>query len=426
MVMVLSNVSRQEKVTVFRWIFRFIIIFGFLFNINIIPHVSSTNLCSLIAIIYLVQHKNVTSRALYLFKEYMNYFLIAVILCSLICLINGAVYSANSGVVDELQLGRLIPVFIQVIGFSLFCMVEFHRFMDFAKVMICVFVVQVVAVFLSVVNPVVRMYLYEHFYFGDDRFDYTVMQGTRFLGIALNSASGSIICSIIIAVLCGLKIRSEIKDWVFWLLTWLFMTMTFFIGRTGVLVEIGMLSSIYIYEKKGIKNLIYIGVLAAFILMSINQILSKMESQVAEDIWMWMTNPYSEEGRENTLSGIAAHIPSFSKELVFGTNVMRGKLPFGDYVQADSGYVKMYCALGIVGSFLYYSAYLTLLISGISRLPRKSKFFIYVLVCLAFIVEYKQPFFLMSSFTWAILTIGLFLKREYRREKCISGFMRAD
>lgn len=414
--MFLFKFDRQEKVTAIRWCFRFLIIFGFLFNINVIPHISSTNLCSLIAIIYLFQHKNATLRTLYLLKSCMNYFLISVSLCFFICLINSALYY-NAGVTDELRLARLIPVFIQVIAFSLFCMVEFHHFMEFTKVMICVFCVQAVAVFLSVISPVARMFLYEHFYYGDDRFDYSVMLGTRFLGIALNSASGSIVCSIIIAVLCGLKVRNEIKDWFFWLLTWLFMTMTFFIGRTGVLVEIGILASVFIFGKRKTKNIVYIGILVVLILLLINQFLSQMDSQIAENVWIWMTGPFVEEGREHTLSGIAKHIPSFSKELVFGTNIMRGELPYGDYVQSDSGYVKMYCALGIVGSFLYYSAYFSLLISGISRLPRKVKLYIYVLVSLAFIVEYKQPFFLMSSFTWAILTIGLFMKRELIGDK---------
>lgn len=392
-------------------------IFGFLFNINLIPHFSTTNLCSLIAILYLAYHKNAVSKTLSLFNGNLNYFYLSTSLCVLICLVNNALYSNNVGVIDELQLGRLIPLFIQVIAFSIFCLVEFREYEDFAKTMICVFCVQVVAVSLSVTNPEVRMYLYEHFYFGDDRFDYTVEEGTRFMGIALNSSSGSVICSIIIAVLCGMKVLNRIKDGFFWLFVGLFMTMTFFIGRTGVLVEIGMLAYILIYKKKKAKSLSYVIIMVTLMFISINQFLSQMDSQISEAVWTWMTDPFSEEGRENTLSGIVTHIPSFSKELIFGTNVMRGSLPSGDYVQSDSGYIKMYCALGIVGSFLYYFAYCAILSSGISRLPREAKYYIYVMISLAFIIEYKQPFFLMSSFTWAILTIGLFLKREFIEEK---------
>lgn len=425
-VMIALRITRQKRAVRVRWCFRFLIIFGFLFNINLIPHVSSTNICSLIAIVYLFFHKKAVSRTLSLFRGSLGHFYILASLCVFICLINSALYPSNSGIVDELKLGRLIPIYIQVIAFSLFCLVEFSKFEGFAKIMICIFCVQVVAVFFSVINPEFRMFLYEHFYFGDDRFDNTVMIGTRFMGIALNSSSGSVICSIIIAVLCGMKVCDKIKDRVFWLLVWLFMTMTLFIGRIGVLVEIGMLASILIFGKNKINSLLFVGILMVLLLISINLILFQVDSDIAELIRTWMSNPYSEEGRESTLSGINVHMPSFSKELLFGTNVMRGRLPFGDYVQSDSGYVKMYCALGIVGSLLYYSAYWLILSSGISCLPRKVKYYVYVMICLAFIIEYKQPFFLMSSFTWAILTIGLFLKREYRREKCISGFMRAD
>lgn len=390
-------------------------IFGFLFNINLIPHVSSTNICTLIAIVYLFLHKNKVSRNLSLFRGSWSYFFIAICLCFTICLVNNALYSNNVGVIDELQLGRLVPLFIQVIAFSIFCLVEFREYEDFAKTMICVFCVQVVAVSLSVTNPEVRMYLYENFYFGDDRFDYTVEEGTRFMGIALNSSSGSVICSIIIAVLCGMKVLNRIKDGFFWLFVGLFMTMTFFIGRTGVLVEIGMLAYILIYKKKKAKNLSYVIIIVTLVFISINKFLSQMDSQISEVVWTWMTAPFYEEGREHTLSGIVTHIPSFSKELIFGTNVMRGSLPSGDYVQSDSGYIKMYCALGIVGSFLYYSAYYAILSSGISRLPREAKYYIYFMISLAFIIEYKQPFFLMHSFTWTILTIGLFFKRELMR-----------
>ena len=199
--MVIKRKGLRNKVSWYKWVIRFLMLFGFLFNINLILHISTTNLCSFLALVYIVMHKTQVQRVILLFKK-VNILLYVSLLfaCALICLINSEISGTNIGTIETLRVIDIFLLIFRVLIFSIYCLVEYPKFEDFAKMMVAAFSVQAFAVFAAIINPEIRLFLYEHFYFGDDRLNYSVEQGSRIIGIALNSASGGVTCSTVFVI----------------------------------------------------------------------------------------------------------------------------------------------------------------------------------------------------------------------------------
>ena len=401
---------RKNRIGILRWAARYLILFGFLFNINILPSISSTNLCSVLAICVMLTKPEKTKMIFRLYsKKNLAFFCFSMAFCLLLCFFNGIIYT-HSNNVEVMRPIYIIGEILYVPIFAAYCLVEYEKIEDFAFVLLSLFMVQAIAVFLAVVDSNVRLYLYDHFYFGDDRFELTIEKGTRIMGIALSQSTGSIKCSVAIAVLCVLKIKKSIKEWLYWLLCIIILLMTMFIGRTGLLVEIILI--VFNSIKVDIKSYIYITVSLVLVLFGLQYLLAQIDPSVAEALQTWIFSAFDEEGTTGTLNGINKKLPDFSSELILGTNVLRGHLPYGGEVQSDSGYVKMVCSIGIIGAFIYYYSFYVILYKG--TLFTKSKFskFVKLMVLLAFVIEYKEPYFKVGTFAWIILTISLFILRE--------------
>lgn len=95
-------------------------------------------------------------------------------------------------------------------------------------------------------------------------------------------------------------------------------------------------------------------------------------------------------------------ILSLTWETFWRTNVIRGNLLSGVNVQNDSGYVKMYSIHGILGSVLFYSVYLYIIIKPLKRMNKASRNFLVLCIVLMLVAEYKEEFILSLYFPFML------------------------
>lgn len=407
--------SRQNLL--YRFI-QFFVLFGFIFTINFGP-INTRHICALYAMAYLFINWGETAKTFNLFKK--NNLLIVIylfVICFFISLFNLAIYDTYMAEEVLSPLYFLYEI-LYIIVFSVYCVVEYKDKDTFIKMLCIIFIIQAIAVLGATVNYNVRMFLYEHFYSGDDRFERTIENGSRIMGIGLSESLGSIICSTAVAALTIQKIGRRINDLKYWILTTLFILMTLFIGRTGVLVEIIVISMVFFLGGKVGKNAIMAILALTIIVWGITKILSGMDYEVSMALEMWITDAFKTENQVNLLKAASYHVPSFYSDLFFGTNILRGPLPNGDYIFADSGYPRTYCGIGIVGAILYYVSFYVLLFHCFHIRDKRIRLFLYALSVVSFAIEFKEPFFMKYIFAWMIVSLSLFQVKEERIGKAV-------
>lgn len=305
--------------------------------------------------------------------------------------------------------------YANVMLFMLYTVVVFKDINEFLKVYVPIFIVQAVAVFMAVVNSSVRLFLYSNFYIGDDRFARTIEDGTRIVGIGIYASSGSIICSTICLFLVYAALKNKINTITLVLLYLVMVMMTIFIGRTGVLVELLVLAYYFIAGKFSLKKLVSIILSISIIPIAIVSLVSYMDVSGADVLLEWAFGFLDKEQIQGTASVVAYKFPDFDEHMIFGTGVLRGTTEYGTFVWSDSGYVKTYCAIGIVGAFLYYFAYLKLFsMPKLNNAPKIISMYILLIVLIAFIIEYKEPYMHRCIFNWTILSVIIFEAKDNR------------
>lgn len=394
------------------FIVNLLIIFGFLFDIAVFGPLSSRRIAVIWAIIYMVINRNEV-RAIWacVYSRRFTTFLILFTFCAFIAFWNNS--GAKSPTNEYLEPWYFLYQILYIPVFALFVVTAFKDAYSFCKVYLAAFYIQAVAVILSVVNYGVRIFMYTHFYRGDDRFENTIETGKRIMGIGLDSSSGSIICSTACMLLVYLKVKSNISNFFFYFSYFIVVLTTLFIGRTGVVVEFALLLLMLILDSNSKRSLFMVALLAAVVPFSLSYILSFIDSGMASTLLDWITGVLSEESRENTISGIMIQFPRFSEEMIFGTGISRGVIPGGEVIEVDSGFIKTYCAIGIVGALLYYLAFLKLYQLPVRQIMSRSvKIFFSACILLSFIIEVKEPFMLKYIFPWMILTLLMFQSKD--------------
>lgn len=402
------------------FVFRLLVIFGFLFEIHIKEPITSRRLSVLIAIITLVFRR----KQLNLLFSHIDKskFMGAILLFSgcllLICLNSYIVLrNPNNTYMDPWHIMNLL---LYVLVFSFYSVVEFKKIRSFVVIYSVAFLIQAVAVFYAAINDSFRLYLYANFYSGDDRFERSIEMGTRIMGIALNSSQGSVICSTSIILLTYAIIVNSIPRVLYYTLCAIFVPMTMFIGRTGALIEI-IVILFYVYtsgSKKLILNSLIVIIASIIGGLILNQVLSNIDSSVAEQLMSWMTASFDSEDRQNTLDHIHRELPGFSLEFILGTGIRGGITPNGNVVDSDSGYIINYSALGIIGSLMYYIAHLKMykMTLYVNKGKQKRRFFL-LLFIISYLIEYKEPYMMKYIFSYIIITLGLYSVFDYYKTK---------
>lgn len=401
---------------IINFIFDFAILFGFLFEFHLIGESFTTRrIAAIIAFFYLLLHlTDVSLIYRQLSKKCIRRVIGAFVICSFLVLFckDNLYYLHNS----YFELWYFVNIFLYVIVFPVFCFIRFKNVKYLVWVLTAILIVQAVAVLMAYISTPVRLFLYEMFYDGDDRFEQDILRGSRIMGIALHSATGSVTCSAIALFFSYATLKKDLSFLWYILLCSVLLLTTLFIGRTGVLVEIIIVAFSFFYSPtKSIYKISILVPIVALFIYSLVAILNSSDSGTTEGFIRWMSGLFN-ENRTETINAINSDgFPEFSPEFVFGTGIMIGKTSSGIVLQSDSGFVRLYTSLGIVGGFLYYWAYYNIFTSMKPKKysSRVISHFYFLIIILAYVIEYKEPFLLKYTFPFMIVLISLFISKDF-------------
>lgn len=325
---------------------------------------------------------------------------------------------------------RVITLIIGVLVMGLWCAIELKTFERFAYLVIAIMIIQSLCSFLSIINPSFQTFLAENFMPEGfvERSEVVRVGFGRSVGLGIGWSSGALVLAYGCFVLLTFRLEQKINTLWFVLLLTIIVVATAFMGRTGLIVELGMLLFYALFEGiiKNIFSLVLVSIVGVFLL---GQVLSYYDAMIADDMLSWMFDFKDRDAIMRTNEGIYKDgFPEFSTQYIFGTGVMVGMYN-GHAFFADSGYIRSYTSVGVVGMILYYLGVFFMIVSTFTkRIPKKQKRLLYVGLLFLFVAEYKEPFIGMVVYPWVLFTTGLLLNRKYRsinHEYTNSGRLRA-
>lgn len=389
-----------------RFLFNLFIVFGYLFEFELVGPLTTRRLSFLLAALFLLYHKKEVKRLLISVKcGNMKTSVMLFSLCGFLLLINKS--GTSSPYNEYFEIHYLLYILLYILVFAIYVVTAFKDAYDFFKVYISVFFIQACAVFLSATNDAIRIFLFM-MTVGDERFERTIENGSRIVGIGLHSSTGSIICSTACVLIGYLKLNNSINN-LFFMCSYLLITMiTLFIGRTGVLVEVGVLFFVMLYSGQFKRLIPYILVLIVIVPFLVLNILD--EIGVGEVLLEWMTEIFDSDKRGTVVENIFQEMPNFlSSEYFLGTGVIRGKTLSGDNIQVDSGFVNIYTSLGVIGFVSYYLAFIKMYSMPVwnTICSKIRNYFLFLILC-SFCIEFKEPYMMKYAFPWMIVTLILF------------------
>jgi len=364
----------------------------------------------LVGLIYIIRNKEI---AKYLYNKCISdrkitIFIILILFCTVLSMVN-VTFANYSPSVQYIDWYGYIYFFLYLFIFGMFCVIAYGDSKKFMLSWSSVMVIQSIIILYSLTNPALREFLYNYCYTGDDRLEKQMESGTRLMGIGIHSSMGSMVMATACIMLIYLKIRKSISNYLFIIYYLLIFAATLFVGRTGMLVELFALFAFIFLDKNFKRNIVIFSILSFVLVALVSVLLSSLDEAVAESLYGWFTLTSEHGGVEGTVSGIARKgWPPFHSDLVFGTGIYVGYQYNGVIYDPDSGLMKMYIAIGVVGFICYYLAMYYLLSSPNHKYSKVSSRYFLILFIIAYSIEYKEPYFWYYLFPWAIFTIRLF------------------
>lgn len=386
-----------------------IVLFFVLFEFPLVGPLTSRKLaalfCALFLIINFKKNNEVISQCVK--RRYIGFFAL-MIACALIAQWNEiGIFKLSSNVYIEPY--YYIWIIVYYLIFPLYFCISYKNIKEFAISYIAIMLLQSMVVFSAAANTSFRLFIYENFSTSDGRFDSTVYWGTRIVGIYLDSSFGSITMSLACILLVYLRLDGKISRIPFIFLFVVILAATFFVGRTGLYLEIVILLAYLLLEREfSTKVLIGICVVVGC-LVALSTVLSNVNGEISKLIVGWATELFNEDTRTNTIDILTSmDVPPFSSQMILGTNVILGVLPDGSPMTSDSGYARAYSCIGVVGFALYYFGMLLLLRSWVPKPSRPARIFIALLILIAFVIEIKEPYFMKYNYTIVVMVIVIF------------------
>lgn len=314
----------------------------------------------------------------------------------------------------------VVTLVVGVLAMGIWSGLEIKSFEKFAQLIVAFVLVQSICTFISAVNQPFRIYVAEHFM--DESYVNRSQQviygmGGRAAGIGLAWSMGSLVLAFGCMMLIALKMESKIRTIWFGIIYAIVFGATALMGRTGMIVEVLMLLY-YGISSKSYRNVFLLTAIAVVSVFVLNQVLSYYDAFMAEITREWILQFMDSDkvgDINNQVSG--GGIPDFSSDFIFGTGQILGK--YGRYTfDADSGYVRSYTSIGVVGMFCYYIGMFLMLITPIKKgIPKNMRNFLYVGILVLFVVEYKEPYIGMTIFPFIIFSMALLLGENYKVKK---------
>lgn len=400
-----------------------IVIFCLLFEFRLGFGLTTSRVAVLFAIGYIIVHRDEAffynrigkSRAFYI-----SLCMIGIVSC--VIFFNYTMYDYNYQ--QEVEVVLMYPHYMVYVVLYVFItanyyLARFNTFEKFVKVYVSAIYIQVLAIFVGTINTNVRIWLYVHTIsnHNSDGMLEAVKLGSRICGIGLMAAGGSVMLATACLVLLYLVINDCISQRLFFLIYTPVVIATMLIGRTGFYVEIIILFMYFLISRKwgiiikiGMVGIVGVAVLYLFTIKS-------GTSWLLQYYKKWIGEIFVVDNLKETIRGVlgknVVDNNTYSANFLFGSNIMRGSMPAGGVMLADSGYLRMFNSVGILGCVFYYGAFLNiyLYIANKIRNKRNQIFYLFCIV-LAFVLEFKEPFMLKYFFPAIVLGIGMFMYRE--------------
>lgn len=404
---------------ILRFLYHFIILFCFMTELPIVGPLTTRRFAVAVALATIVANHSKIKRLLPDLvdkKKLINSFFL-LFFCAAITVIHHISIVINPNNI-YIEYWYYFYIILYIFVFSIYCLIEFKTLKDLAMVWMAIMVVEAVAIYFAAISTPARMMLYETFYYGDDRFEKSIEWGTRIVGIGIHSSTGSITMSATIIFMTYLRIKEKISMPLYMFSAFILVSSTMFIGRTGVLVELFIIAFYFIFYGVSVKKILYI-VLSGLLLFSfVIYLLRSSDSSNSETLIKWMLEALDSEKRQDIYEGIGkGGFPPFTPEFFFGTGLATGYSANGVIYSADSGFIRIWMSIGLVGFIMFYYAMLLLLRTPkFSKCSKKLRRYLYYVILIAFVIETKEPFMMKYIFPWAIMTISLFMAKESREE----------
>ena len=304
---------------------------------------------------------------------------------------------------------EIITTIFNVFLFGLWCKVEIKDFKRFAYVALSVIIVQCFASFFALAYQPFRIFVAEHFMsdsYQERAYNVIYNWGGRTAGIGIAWSSGSLILSCGCVLLVLLRMKNMIGTLLFMMLYFIIVVATLFMGRMGVIVE-GLVFLYYITTgKKKLQYFIFLFLAVLGLFWAIDYVIALLG--LPEEMRDWMMAIFKKDEVESVNSGVVSgDIPPLDVDYIFGTGITLGHYK-GLNFTADSGLIRNYTSIGVVGSFCYYLAFLLLMLSPIDRGESKTiKYFFLFNVIVIIACDYKEPYLGMNEVPWFLFTMAL-------------------
>ena len=399
---------------VFRYIYLTFILLGYMIEFPIYSGLTTRRLVIAIAIstlLFRVEDCRKIISLMHFEKIKMSVFLLS--LCGFITYLHH-INSFTRSAYGHVEYWYYFFNVIYILIFAIYCAVEFKSLKEFAIIWTSIMVLESIVIFYAVIDTSFRLFVYDYFYWGDDRFEKTIEFGSRIMGVGLHAATGSLTMSTSIMLLTYMRIKKIIPDLLYFTFTVIIMSATAFIGRTGLMVEIFIASYYILFHGHSVNKQIG-GLISFFIIVAgISYVARSSDTGYGDGLLDWMMELFYSDQREETLRGIYHNgFPPLSFDSIFGTGITTGYNYKGVTYYPDSGYIRLWISIGIVGFFSYYIAMYDMLSAPIIKnLPIDEKRYFLFCIFLSFFVEYKEPFMMKYIFPWFIMTIFLATIKE--------------
>ena len=231
----------------------------------------------------------------------------------------------------------------------------------------------------------------------------------RFKGFSNSGGDGLSLILSICPMLCFLEYKlalSTFSKWKYLIMFWLSFFSLIFVGRTGIIVVVLFLGFNLIVYYRTIFIFMFRSTLLMLPLFLISigflqEILGDRFNAIIDFAFEFFNG---KSGSTDDLFGNMLFLPNTWKTLLFGD----GMFANGDgtnYMQSDSGYVRLIFFFGIIGSALFYLVNVVFIKKFINLSSKDTKIMFYNMLIMYFIVEIKRPFILGNGYT----TVYLFL-----------------
>lgn len=381
---------------------QFLLLFGMEFDVPIIGFLTLRKIAFLLLFILFIK-TGIRTRILRSVCVAMA--VIGLILLYAICVINlrfGGDAQLPYGVYN---IKEPIFLFCNMIMFPVFLIRMFGSADEFIHCQWSVLLFQAAITVIGRVILPVRIFIFEHFSYGDGRLYQGVYNGVRSVGVDLSGAVGSMV--LFSGIICGIYLyyrTNNIKEKKNIILGWmLIISALLFMGRTGLYFGAVALLLVMIDGIRRLDKAIYYMVFGGVAIM----IVVLIYISVAPDSWglqtwvRWVTEIVDLFGKDKTISAIRnMSIPPLTVETFFGTGLRTGVTESGLVLNHDAGYIQSYTSIGLLGCVLYYSLIYGFYFSMFNKLKNRKTKWIYLLFLIVIAIgEMKEPFLAKSPLT---------------------------